>query len=219
MQATQQHHEHLREDLPSHLLPAFDQAAADLSSGRSVLLLGAPDAGTTMMAIRLRDHLGEIPTVPKFNETQTVRRLCRLPESANPVPWRAPHHTCSPSAMLGGGRPVRPGEVSLAHGGLLFLGELPEFSVAILSAVKHVYRDAFVEVRRPAGRWAFPADFSLLGACCPCPCGWYGHTQRACSCPAPLIARYMGRIPEDMFDVTIKVPSKPSVGTGGRHPG
>lgn len=192
-----------REDLEPCLLPTFDRVVRLLSAHKSVLLVGPPGVGKTMMARRMAAAIE--PDTYKRRENHPIRRLAGLPPSDD-APFRAPHHTVSVAGMLGGGRPFRPGEVSLAHGGLLYLDETPEFSLASLSAVRNLRRDGFVDFPRVAGHWRVPADFALLGAANPCPCGWHGCDQRACTCSVPMIERYLGRIPAGMFDeiVTIK---------------
>jgi magnesium chelatase family protein len=174
-----------REDLRPHLHPVFDATAAALRAGQSVLLVGAPGVGKTMMA----------------------RRLTNYTVSGALLPWRAPHHTCSPAGMFGGGSPPRKGEVSLADGGLLFLDDVPEFSIQVLDGVKRARIEKRIEVSPLRDPTVFPADFALLGAANPCPCGWFGIPERACTCPQKTVERYLARIPKGMFDVTIAIPS------------
>jgi len=207
-------HPYVREDLDTELWPVFDEIVRRLGAGESVLMVGPPGVGKTMIARRVAPYLREYANQGELAETRQIRKLCGLepdlaPDRATatrrPIPWRAPHHTCSVAGLLGGGRPTRPGEVSLAHGGLLFLDEVPEFSVAALSGVKHANRAQHVDFYRAAGRWTYPARFSLLGAANPCPCGWRGDSRRACTCPDPIVERYLGRIPDGMFSHTIQL--------------
>jgi magnesium chelatase family protein len=125
-------------------------------------------------------------------------------------PFRAPHHTISEVAMIGGGSNPRPGEISLAHNGVLFLDELPEFERRVLEALRQPLEEGRVTVARAARTASFPARFMLVAAMNPCPCGFYGDTRRACRCSPPQIERYTGRISgplRDRIDLVVDVPA------------
>jgi magnesium chelatase family protein len=129
---------------------------------------------------------------------------------ADARPLRAPHHTSSTASLLGGGADVRPGEVTLAHLGVLFLDELPEFRRDALEAMRQPLEDGFVTVGRAQRTVTMPAQFLLTAAMNPCPCGYHGHRHRACSCTPPAIARYRGRVSGpllDRIDLQVEVPA------------
>jgi len=142
-------------------------------------------------------------------------------------PLRAPHHSASLAGLLGGGSPPRPGEVSLAHRGVLFLDELPEFERRVLEALRQVLEDKRVTVARARGTCAFPADFQLVAAANPCPCGWRLSQQRDCRCDDGTVARYAARLSGpllDRIDLHVSVPGvswadldRPSAGPDSRE--
>ncbi len=124
-------------------------------------------------------------------------------------PFRAPHHTTSHAGLVGGGRNPRPGEISLAHRGVLFLDELPEFPSAVLEVLRQPLEDKVVTISRASGTLTFPANFMLIGAQNPCPCGYYGDGERQCACPSSAVARYAKRISGpllDRIDIHVDVP-------------
>jgi magnesium chelatase family protein len=129
-------------------------------------------------------------------------------------PFRAPHHTATIPALVGGGMPIMPGEVSLAHHGVLFLDELPEFRRGVLESLRQPVEDGAITIARAQSHVTFPSEVMLVGAMNPCPCGWSGHPVRECSCGWETAQRYMGRVSGpllDRIDVHIEVPSVPSV--------
>jgi len=179
---------------------ALEIAAA---GSHALLLRGAPGCGKTMLARRLR---GLLPGLD-FDEALEVTRVhsaaghIREGEAiAATRPFRAPHHTASTAGLLGGGNPPRPGEVSLAHRGVLFLDELPEFERRALEALRQVVEQRQVAVARARISCVFPADFMLVAAANPCPCGWRGSGVRDCRCDDAAVARYAARISGPLLD-------------------
>jgi len=177
------------------------------------MLVGAPGGGKTMMARRLP---GVLPPL-EFDEALDCTCVHSVAGTLQPGtalmrdrPFRAPHHTISEVAMVGGGSHPRPGEISLAHNGVLFLDELPEFDRSVLEALRQPLEEGRVTVARAARTASFPARFMLVAAMNPCPCGYYGDSRRACRCPAPQIERYTGRISgplRDRIDLIVDVPA------------
>jgi magnesium chelatase family protein len=179
---------------------ALEIAAA---GGHALLLQGPPGAGKTMLARRLP---GLLPAL-SFEEALEVTRIHgaagRLDETVPVVtrrPFRAPHHTASPAGLLGGGNPPRPGEISLAHRGVLFLDELPEFDRRGLEALRQVLEERRVSLARARSSCTFPAHFLLVAAANPCPCGWHRAGQRDCRCDPAAIARYRRRLSGPLLD-------------------
>ena len=179
---------------------ALEVAAA---GGHALLLRGAPGCGKTMLARRLQ---GLLPALD-FDEALEVTRIHgaagQLSERVPIVserPFRAPHHTASTAGLLGGGQPPRPGEISLAHRGVLFLDELPEFERRSLEALRQVIEAGRVVVARARISCVFPAHFQLVAAANPCPCGWRGSGRRDCRCDDGAIARYAARISGPLLD-------------------
>jgi magnesium chelatase family protein len=189
---------------------ALEVAAA---GGHNLLLVGAPGGGKTMMARRLPSVLPPLEFDEALDCTSIHSVAGTLPPGTalmHQRPFRAPHHTISEVAMVGGGSFPRPGEISLAHNGVLFLDELPEFDRRVLEALRQPLEEGRVTIARAARTAAFPARFMFVAAMNPCPCGFHGDDRRACRCSEPQIERYAGRISgplRDRIDLVVDVPA------------
>jgi len=173
------------------------------AGGHALLLRGAPGCGKSMLAARLRGLLPPLSREEALEVTRIHGVAGQLPPHQPLVgarPFRAPHHTASTAGLLGGGPLPRPGEVSLAHRGVLFLDELPEFDRRSLEALRQVLEEGRVVVARARGTFSFPAHFQLVAAANPCPCGWRGSARRDCRCDDAAVARYATRISGPLLD-------------------
>jgi magnesium chelatase family protein len=191
---------------------ALEVAAA---GGHNILLFGPPGTGKTLLARCLPSILPPLGRAESL-ETTRVYSVAGLVAAHSPLvvrrPFRSPHHTVSYAGMAGGGAYPRPGEISLAHNGVLFLDEMPEFSPRVLQVLRQPMEEGSVTVARAAQTLTYPARFSLAAAMNPCPCGYYGDGGRACRCAPGEIHRYRGRISGpllDRFDIQVEVPSVP----------
>jgi magnesium chelatase family protein len=182
------------------------------AGGHHLLLVGSPGAGKTMLARRLP---GILPGLTRDEAVDVTRVWSAAGLQATRTglikerPFRAPHHTASRAALVGGGMMLRPGEVSLAHRGVLFLDEFPEFSRDALEALRQPLEEGRVVISRRAGTSVFPAACTLVAAMNPCPCGYLGHPTKPCRCPASAIERYRARVSGpllDRVDALIEVP-------------
>ena len=194
---------------------ALEIAAA---GGHSLLLVGPPGTGKSMLAQRLPGLLPPLDDDEAL-ASAALRGLGRVDEDGVPLgqrPARAPHHTASAVALVGGGSPPRPGEISLAHGGVLFLDETPEFPRAALEALREPLETGRITISRAARQAQFPARFQLIAAMNPCPCGWLGAPAalgRSCRCTPEAVARYQGRLSGpllDRIDLQVEVLAAPA---------
>ena len=199
---------------------ALEIAAA---GGHSLLLMGPPGSGKSMLAHRFAGLLPAMTTDEALQSAAVASLGGRFSlERWAQRPTCSPHHTASAVALVGGGSPPRPGEISLAHHGVLFLDELPEFPRAALEALREPLESGRITISRAARRAEFPAMFQLIGAMNPCPCGYLGSVQKACRCTPDQVARYQGKLSGpliDRIDLHVEVPALPSADLMQTPPG
>ena len=189
---------------------ALEIAAA---GGHHILMTGSPGSGKSMLAKRLPSILPDMTREESLSSTE-IYSVMGLTSRDHPMvtrrPFRSPHHTISTAGMAGGGSSLRPGEISMAHNGVLFLDELPEFGPEVLEVLRQPLEDGQTQITRVAGSVTYPSRFMLVCAMNPCKCGWYGHPSGRCTCSPAAVQRYLSRLSGpmlDRIDICVEVPS------------
>ena len=177
-----------------------------------MLLVGSPGAGKTLLARAMPGILPEMSIEESLDVTRIYSVADQLPAGTPLIkhrPFRAPHHTISHAGLVGGGNIPKPGEISLAHRGVLFLDEFPEFGTRVLEVMRQPMEDKVVTISRAKGSLTFSANFQLIAAMNPCPCGYFGDSQKPCTCAPAVVTKYQKRISGpllDRIDIHIEVP-------------